>query len=154
MSGGWVVGRVALLVVLLSLVFALGCGGSDGKASGPTGVAGQSGEVAGATASLGKSGALRKTRWAIIRVGEQRVQIGAFVPYCGEPHPRPHIERVISHRAPRRVVLTMLVRYPPVKGACVGEEISVMRWVAVKGNSRNLSFYDGVTSPPQRRLLH
>jgi hypothetical protein len=47
----------------------------------------------------------------------------------------------------------MLVRYPPAKGACFGEDISVMRWIAVKGDPNDVAFYDGATSPPARRAL-
>ena len=101
----------------------------------------------------GNPGALKETQWGIVRARGRRVQIGAFVGYCGEPHPRPHIEQVIRHRGPGRVVLTMFVRYPPVKGACFGEGIMVMRWIAVKGDPRDLVFYDGGPSPPERRPL-
>jgi hypothetical protein len=154
MNGRWTIRQSALLVVLGVLVLALGCGGSDGKASGSAGTSGQAGNTIEAGVSSGKSGALKKTRWGISRVRKRRIQISAFVPYCGEPHPEPHIERVIRHRAPGRMVLTMFVRYPPAKGACFGSEISVMRWIAVKGDPRRLTFYDGATSPPEKRQLH
>lgn len=153
MNGRWTIGRTAPVAVLALLLLVLGCGGSDGKASSSAGTLEQGGSTKEPAANAGKSGPLKKTRWGISRVGKRRVQISAFVPYCGEPHPEPYIENVVRHRAPGRVVLTMLVRYPPVKGACVGEGISVMRWITLKGEPRNLVFYDGATSPPEKRAL-
>jgi hypothetical protein len=47
----------------------------------------------------------------------------------------------------------MLVRYPHVEGACLGEDISVMRWIPVQGDPRDLAFYDGKYSPPEKRPL-
>lgn len=154
MHNRWTIRRSALLVALGVLVIALGCGGSNGKASGSAGTYERSGNAIETVTGSGKSGALKKTRWGISRVGMRGVQISAFVPYCGEPHPKPGIERVIRHRAPGRMVLTMFVRYPPTKGACFGSEISVMRWIAVKGDPRDLVFFDGATSPPEKRPLH
>lgn len=96
----------------------------------------------------GGSGALKETRWEVSRVAAHSVQISAFVPYCGEPHRKPYIQRVDRRRGHDRVVLTMLVRYPPVRGACLGEGLGVARWIAVRGDPRRLKFFDGSQSPP------
>ncbi len=131
--------------VVLLLLIAIGCGESDGSVAGLS--------SAPAAAGSDQSGPLKKTRWGVSRVAERNIQISAFVPYCGKPHAKPFVERVDRRRTARRVVLTMLVRYPPAKGACVGEGISVMRWIAVNGDPHDLSFFDGSTTPPTRRPL-
>ena len=133
------------LAVLAIVLITFGCGESDGRASSSGGSSKK------ATPGSDRHGALKETQWGISRVGKRRVRIGAFVPYCGEPHPQPYIERVNRHRAPGRVVLTMFVRYPPVKGACFGKDVSVRHWVAVGSDPRKLAFYDGATSPPEKR---
>jgi hypothetical protein len=153
MNVRWTIGRTVPVSVLAVLLLVLGCGGSNGKAASSARTSEQGGSTKEPAANAGRSGPLKKTRWGISRVGKRRVQIGAFVPYCGEPHPEPYIERVVRHRAPGRVVLTMLVRYPPVKGACFGEGISVMRWITVGGDPRSMIFFDGATSPPEKRAL-
>ena len=153
MNGNLVKRRGVFPTVVTVLLLSLGCGGSDGRASNSAGVSGQARGNTRTTSGSNQPGALKKTKWGFSRLGERRVQIGASIPYCGEPHPRPYIERVIRHRAPGRLVLTMLVRYPPVKGACFGMGIGAMRWVAIGGDPRKLAFYDGATSPPEKRPL-
>jgi hypothetical protein len=144
--------RGMLPMVLAVLMLSLGCGGSDGQASNSVGGPGR-GRSTGVASGSSQPGALKKTKWGFSQLGRRHVQIGAFVPYCGEPHPKPYIERVIRNRVQGRVVLTMLVRYPPVKGACLGMGIGVMRWVPVGHDPRKLVFYDGATFPPEKRLL-
>lgn len=79
---------------------------------------------AGSTSSaavFGRPGSLKETQWAISKVGARSVQISAFVLYCGKPHVEPYIEQIFRRRGSGRIVLTMMVRYPPTRGVCVGE---------------------------------
>lgn len=150
---GWTTRRGALLGVLCGLLFAFGCGGSDGQASSGSTISRQAGDMKGRSGDPDRIGFLKETRWGISRAAARSVQISAFVPYCGKPHREPYVERVARRGNPGRVVLTMLVRYPPARGACLGEGISVTRWVALDGDPRTLRLFDGSTSPPARRYL-
>jgi len=141
--------RVGKCFAVLVVLVAMGCGGSEAQTASPTG----------AKKSLGlekplrtqSSGVVKKTQWSLARVARRAVEIDAFVPYCGGENQEPFIERVARHRSGRRVVLTMFVRYPHVKGACVGEGISVGKWIPVHGDARRLTFFDGAVSPPEKR---
>jgi hypothetical protein len=141
-------GRAALFAVFSLLVLALGCGESEGNGSKAAAVVERGAQTDSSPESAKKSGALKETQWEVSRVAAHSVQISAFVPYCGEPHRKPYIQRVGRRRGHDRVVLTMLVRYPPVRGACLGEGLGVARWIAVRGDPRRLKFFDGSQSPP------
>lgn len=145
----WRGGRVLEGFAVLTLLVAMGCGGSEAQTSLRTGAEKSHGlEKPSRTQSLGVG---KKTQWSLARVARHAVDIGAFVPYCGGENQEPFIERVARHRSGSRVVLTMFVRFPHVKGACVGEGISVAKWIPVRGNARRLTFFDGAVSPPAKR---
>jgi hypothetical protein len=148
----WAIGRGIVLWGLVLLLVLGGCGESDGRQPPPESSARPVGSASTAAAS-DRPGPLKETQWGVSEIGARSVQISAFVPYCGKPHAEPYVERIVRRRASGRVVLTMMVRYPPAQGACVGEDISVMRWIAVRGDPRALTFYDGSTSPPTKRPL-
>lgn len=136
-------------LAVLVLLVAMGCGGSEAQTPSPTGAEKPHGREKLSTTQ--SSGVVKKTQWSLSQVARHGVEIGAFVPYCGGENQEPFIERVARHRSGKRVVLTMFVRYPHVKGACVGEGISVGKWIRVRGDARRLSFFDGAVSPPEKR---
>jgi hypothetical protein len=145
----WRWSRVLKGFVMLALLVTMGCGGSEA----PTHLLTEAEKPHGPEkpSRTQNSRVVKKTQWSLARVARRAVEIDAFVPYCGGENQEPFIERIARHRSGRRVVLTMFVRYPHVKGACVGEGISVGKWVPVHGDARRLTFFDGAVSPPEKR---
>lgn len=128
---------VAVALVLM-LVMPAGCGGYDGSTSSPHPNRANSGQ-----------GTVKAVHWDIVRLARRSVQIGAFIPYCEYTKPEPRIEEIKKRRRPGRVILTMLVRFPPRKQGCLGIQVSVQRWVKLGRDTRDLKLFDGKTSPPQ-----
>lgn len=144
----------ALSVMLIASLLTIGCGESTDKASRSSEASGPAEKAMMVTARAGRTeGVVKKNRWGISQVRGKHIQIGAFVPWCGGANPKPYITRVVRRHSPGRVVVTMFVFYPHVRGACVGEGISVARWVDLGGDPRKLVVYDGATTPPERRDL-
>jgi hypothetical protein len=128
-----------ILTVVLVLLVPAGCGGHDAMIT----------SASQADPAKRKQGPLKPIHWGIIRVSQQSVKIGAFVPYCEYTKPVPHIERVTKQRFPGRIILTMLVQFPPRRSGCLGVQISVGRWVKIGRDPLDLKFFDGKTSPPK-----
>jgi hypothetical protein len=135
---------------LLLLVAPTGCGGAERTSTQAPGDPSPT-----SSDPNPRKGPLKEIKWEIVRQSRRSVQIGAFVPYCEYTKPEPRIERVVKRRRPGRVVLTMLVRFPPKKtgsdaGGCLGVQISAARWVKLDRNPLDLKLFDGSTSPPRR----
>lgn len=95
---------------------------------------------------------VRKHKWEVSAIAEKSVLLGTFVPFCEGTKPRPRVKRIDRRRKPGALVLTMFIEFPPKDNGCFGSQGSVMHWVKVGGDLKQLDLYDGSTSPPARRL--
>lgn len=137
---------ILLAVFLVLLLLPEGCGGSGEPSTTP---------ISAKSSDARQQGPLKAVTWGIVRVSRKSVQIGTTLPYCEYTKPEPRIERIVQRRRPGRVIITVLVRFPPKKtgpnaGGCLGVRISAVRWVKLGQDPRKLKLFDGKTSPPRR----
>jgi hypothetical protein len=94
---------------------------------------------------------VRKHKWEVSAIKEKSVLLGTFVTFCEGTKPKPQVKKIERRRKPGALVLTMFIEVPPKDPGCFGSEGSVMRWVKVGDDLKQLDLYDGSTSPPARR---
>lgn len=141
------VGSLGLAVPVL-LMF--GC--SSGSATSAVEVQKRQATAGGQAASRG-NGSLHEVPWNG-RPGQKRQFIlFAFVGYCSHG-PKPYPERVRVRRKAKRVILTLLVHFPPRAHPCLGEEIGLRTAVKIRGSLQQLRLYDGSQSPAVQRWPH
>lgn len=107
-------------ILLMCLILLLGFSGGTAEGCGSSENGGTN-SVCSALSAMrrqatdGRGGALRAIKWGVGWRRGLSIQIGAFVPYCEEVRPKPHIERVVRRQRNKKLILTMLVRFPKLK---------------------------------------
>lgn len=148
--------RHAQFVLLCTLLFvALGAGAAEGCGNAEDGAGDGLGRGANAERSQAASsqGALRPVNWGVGTRRGVSVQIGAFVPYCENIRPKPHIERIVRQHGIKGLIFTMLVRFPKRQARnCIGYDLAVTKWVKLGRAGEYKRVYDGRSHPPALRI--